>query len=150
MKYSILYLSSIVIINYLFTIVPSISVWQPVSLLVGAVFILRDFAQREIGHRVIIIMLIGGVLSYYLASPFVAVASVAAFMLSELVDWAVYSLSGRPLKDRVLLSSIISTPIDSAVFLLMIGFFEWATFFVMVASKMLSATFVWWRLKNET
>ena len=141
------YLFSIVAVNYLFTVVPSIGVFQPVSIIVGVIFILRDFAQREIGHWVLPVMLVGGVISWFMAAPFVAVASVTAFLLSEGIDWAVYTISGRPLKDRILLSSAISTPVDSAVFLLMIGFFGWVTFGVMVASKMLSALLVWVKMK---
>lgn len=144
---AILYLVSIVLVNYLFTVVPSISAWQPVSLLVGIIFILRDLAQREIGHWVIPVMLVGGVISYFMASPFVAVASVTAFLVSELIDWAIYTVSNKPLKDRILLSSTVSTPIDSAVFLLMIGFFGWVTFAVMVVSKMVSALVVWRLMK---
>jgi len=146
--FSVIYLVSIVVVNYLFTIVPSIGVFQPVSILVGLIFIFRDFAQREIGHWVIPVMLAGGVISYFMADPFVAVASVAAFLISEGIDWTVYTISGRPMRDRILLSSTVSTPIDSAVFLLMIGFFSWVTFAVMVVSKMVSALVVWWSMKR--
>ena len=141
--WSVIYLISIVAVNYLFTVIPSIGVWQPVSAVVGLIFVFRDLAQRQIGHMVLPVMLLGGALSYWLADPFVAVASVTAFLLSELVDWAVYTVSGRPLRDRILMSSALSTPVDSAVFLLMIGFFGWTTFAVMCISKMVGAMVVW-------
>ena len=57
------------------------------------IFILRDFAQREIGHKVLGAMAVGAVLSYFMADPFVAFASVVAFMISELVDWVVYTFT---------------------------------------------------------
>jgi len=141
--WAVVYLVSIVAVNFLFTVVPSIGVFQPVSIIVGLIFIFRDFAQREIGHWVIPVMLLGGGISWFMADPFIAMASVTAFMISELIDWLIFTVSKRKLKDRVLLSSAVSTPIDSAVFLLMIGFFGWITFVVMVASKMLFAVVIW-------
>ncbi len=147
MSYSILYMVSIVLVNYLFTIVPSIGIFQPVSILVGLIFVLRDFAQREIGHKVIFLMLLGGAISYFMADPFVAIASVTAFLISEGIDWLIYTTTKRPLKDRVLISSGVSTPIDSAVFLGMIGFLNWPTCLGMVGSKRVSALLVWWKWK---
>ena len=141
--WAVVYLVSIVAVNFLFTVVPSIGVFQPVSIIVGLIFIFRDFAQREIGHWVIPVMLLGGGISWFMADPFIAMASVTAFMISELIDWLIFTVSKRKLKGRVLLSSAVSTPIDSAVFLLMIGFFGWITFVVMVASKMLFAVVIW-------
>jgi uncharacterized PurR-regulated membrane protein YhhQ (DUF165 family) len=84
-----------------------------------------------------------------MADPFVAVASVVAFAISELVDWSVYTFTKRPLKDRILLSSALGTPVDSAVFLLILGFFSPLGFLLMTVAKMLSALIVWWRIKNE-
>jgi queuosine precursor transporter len=52
MPYTLLYLASIVLINIGFICVPLIHGWPPMSLAVGLVFVLRDFAQREIGHKV--------------------------------------------------------------------------------------------------
>jgi hypothetical protein len=48
--------------------------------LVGFVFVLRDFAQREVGHNIWWAMLAGCALSYCMASPFVAIASASAFL----------------------------------------------------------------------
>ena len=90
---------------------------------------------------------IGAALSYLMADPYVALASLVAFLISELVDWYVYTFTGRPLGQRILLSSAISTPIDSAVFLEMIGHFSWFGFALMTAAKMLAAGAIWWRLR---
>jgi uncharacterized PurR-regulated membrane protein YhhQ (DUF165 family) len=147
--FSFLYLLSIVLINVGFAYVPLIHGWPPVSLAVGLVFVLRDFAQREIGHKVILLMLLGAVLSYFMASPAVAVASCAAYLLGELVDWAVYTFSGRPLSQRVLLSSLLGTPIDSAVFLALIGFFSWGGVALMTLSKMLGAALAYAYLNRQ-
>lgn len=143
LKYTLAYVASILAVNIGFMVVPMVPIgsemWAPMSLLVGAIFVLRDFAQREVGHGVLIAMLIGAVLSYWLASPFVAVASVVAFMISETADWIVYSVTKRPLRQRIVLSSLIGTPLDSAVFLLMIGAFSWLGCALMIASKMIAA-----------
>lgn len=146
--YSTLYLVSIVLINIGFIYVPLVHGWPPMSLAVGLVFVLRDFAQREIGHKVLLVMLLGAVLSYLMASPMVAVASCTAYLVSELIDWAVYTFSKRPLRQRVLLSSAISTPVDSAVFLGLIGFFSISGVLLMTASKMLAALVVYFWLRQ--
>jgi queuosine precursor transporter len=143
-----LYIGAIVAVNWAFTRVEPIplpigGVWQPVALMVGFVFVLRDFAQREIGHWVLAAMAVGVVLSYFMAEPFIAVASATAFLLSEVADWAVYSFTGKPLSQRVLWSSVISTPIDSAVFLGMIGVLSLGTFLAMTISKLIGALIVW-------
>ncbi len=93
-KFTALYVALIVAVNYAFIVVPLVklpdgTMWPPVALLVGFVFVARDFAQREIGHKVLLAMLVGVAISYFMANPFVATASAAAFLISELVDWAV-------------------------------------------------------------
>ena len=146
--YAMLYLVSIGLINIGFVHMPLIHGWPPMSLAVGLVFVLRDFAQREIGHKVLLVMLAGAVISFFMASPAVAVASCAAYLVSELVDWAVYTFSKRPLAQRVLLSSALGTPVDSAVFLSLIGFFSINGVLLMTASKMLAAVAVFFWLRK--
>ncbi len=153
-RYTIVYIVLIVAVNYGFSVMPLVALpggeqWPPISLLVGFIFVARDFAQREIGHRVILAMLVAGGLSYIMADPFVAAASVAAFLISEFADWAVYSFTGRPFAQRVLLSSAVSTPLDSAVFLGMIGHFSVVGVAAMTASKMLGALVVWWMIRRQ-
>ena len=119
----------------------------PMTFLVGAVFILRDYAQKDLGHYVWVPMAVGILLSYLMADPFIAMASALAFIVSEATDWAVYTKTKRPMKDRILLSSAISVPVDSLVFLVVAGFFGWTAFFVMVVSKMIASVIVWLSLK---
>ena len=150
-KYTFGYILSILLVNIGFVYIQPIpllgEMFPPMSIIVGFIFILRDFAQREVGHKVLAAMAVGAVLSYFMADPFVAFASVVAFMISELVDWVVYTFTKRPLKDRILLSSGLSTPIDSAVFLLMLGFFSPLGFILMTIAKMVAALIIWWRLR---
>ena len=147
MKYALLYILSVVAVNCAFDLVPPLAlpggdVWPPASLVVGFVFVIRDYAQREIGHYILPAMLAGGALSWMLASPGVAQDSVCAFLTSEMMDWAVYTFTGRPFSQRVLLSSAISTPVDSVVFLAMVGLFSWSSVLLMTLSKMVGALIV--------
>ena len=152
-KFTIAYIFSIVLINIGFIYVPLIpffdTMYPPMTLLVGLVFILRDYAQREVGHKVIIAMLVGALLSYFMADPFIAVASLVAFMVSETVDWGVYTITDKPLHQRILLSSFISTPIDSALFLYMLGQFSLLATVTMFVSKMLAAFIIWHFLRKD-
>ena len=152
-KFTIAYIVSIVAINIGFVYIPPVpllgEMFPPMSLIVGLIFIARDFAQREIGHKVLGAMAVGAILSYLMADPFVAIASVIAFAISEMVDWGVYTYTKRPLRDRILLSSALGTPVDSAVFLLILGFFSPLGFLLMTLAKMLTAVILWWRLKDQ-
>ncbi len=151
-KYTAFYIAAVVLVNIGFVYVPLISLFgemfPPMSVVVGAVFILRDYAQKEIGHKILGAMLVGAALSYFMADPYIAVASLFAFMISELVDWAVYTFTKKPLAQRILISSAISTPIDSVVFLQMIGSFALTGFVMMTVAKMLAAVLIWWKLKT--
>ena len=154
LKFTVLYIALIVAVNYAFTQVspitlPDGTVWPPVSLIVGFVFVVRDFAQREIGHRVLLAMLAGAVLSYFMADPFVAVASAAAFAVSELADWTVYSFTKRSLSQRILYSSALGAPIDSVVFLYGIGLLSATGVAAMTLSKMAGALLVWWIVRRR-
>lgn len=153
-KSTLLYVALIVAVNYGFTVVPLVklpdgTMWPPMSLAVGFIFVVRDFAQREVGHKVLAAMLAGAALSYVMASPYVAIASAAAFLVSELVDWLVYSLTKRPLSQRILYSSLLATPIDSAVFLYGIGHLSTVGVLTMTASKLIGALIVWWLIRRR-
>lgn len=147
MKYAILYVLTVVVVNCAFEVIPLLALpggelWSPMSLVVGFIFVIRDYAQREIGHYVLPAMLLGGVFSWLLASPEIALASMCAFFTGEMLDWAVYSFTGRPFSQRILLSSLLGTPVDSAVFLAMVGIFSWQSALLMTLSKMLGAVVV--------
>lgn len=148
MKYTAAYLISIVVVNLAFSYLPMIQLPLDQAIpigtfLVGFIFVIRDYAQREIGSGIYLAMLAGVILSYAMADPFVAVASAVAFGLSELIDALVFTYTKKPMRDRVLLSSVASTPVDSAVFLVMLGFFNWLGFAIMVIVKMIGAIIVW-------
>jgi uncharacterized PurR-regulated membrane protein YhhQ (DUF165 family) len=88
-------------------------------LLVGLALVLRDLVQRRLGKRwALIAIFAGAAISWWLAPATLVVASTAAFLLSELADFAVYTpLQERRLVLAVLLSSVVGLIIDSVVFL---------------------------------
>lgn len=141
------YIASVVIVNFAFSYLPIINVAGAMvpstAFLVGIVFVFRDFAQRQIGHHVLVAMLAACVISYFLADPAVAIASLVAFAVSETADWAVYSFTKRPFHQRILLSSFISTPIDTAVFLGLIGFFSVQAVLLVSLAKLVAAVVVY-------
>jgi queuosine precursor transporter len=157
-KFTILYIITMVLVNVGFEYVPMIPLFNTgemyplMTVFVGLIFILRDYSQREIGHKVLGAMAIGAVLSYFMASPFVAIASVAAFTISEVVDWAYYTWSKKSLRQRILISSALSTPVDSAVFLIILNQFSLLATIAMVFSKMFAAVAIWYYLgkKDDT
>ena len=141
------YIGLVVLVNIGFSYVPMVDLgfglFSPMAILVGFIFVIRDFAQRDSGHYVLVAMALATLLSFIMADPFVAVASALAFGASELTDWGIYTATKKPFHQRVLVSSLISTPIDTAVFLLMISGFTGGTFGLMIASKMLAALLIW-------
>jgi uncharacterized PurR-regulated membrane protein YhhQ (DUF165 family) len=46
-------------------------------------------------------MLAALVLSYVTSDPSIALASATAFAVSECIDWLVFSITKRPLRDRL-------------------------------------------------
>lgn len=150
----LLYVGAVVAVNIGFSYIPPIptplGVFAPMALLVGFIFIIRDFAQRAAGHSVIVAMIAATAISYLLADPHVALASASAFAVSELVDWAVYTFTQKPFHKRVIYSSLISAPVDTAVFLFGIGFMSLGTFILMVLSKLVAVGVIWMMRPQET
>lgn len=88
-------------------------------LMVGAALVLRDIVHEKLGSGgALAAIALGGALSWFFAAPALVVASVLAFTLSELADFAVYTpLRKRQLGLAVLASGAVGAVIDSAVFL---------------------------------
>ncbi|MDN7139528.1 VUT family protein [Pseudomonas sp. JQ170] len=151
MPFLIAYISSVVLINYAFSSAPHLDViWSAWG---GLVFILRDMVQTRFGHGALVAMLVALVLSYITSEPAIALASATAFAVSELIDWLVFSITKRPLHDRLWLSSALSIPIDTFIFFGMIGALTPAVVGTAMASKFAGVTAVWlimaWRLRKR-
>lgn|SRR3990167_9457190 len=150
------YLLFIVLLNTIFSYVPDFTILgEPISIadfVVGLIYVMRDFAQRETKHWVILAMLGGCFISWILAEKQAALASVAAFAVGELLDWSIFTFTKKPLSQRLLWSSIISSPIDSAVNLYFLAQFNYVGLILMTATKILGAILLWayWRLRTHT
>jgi uncharacterized PurR-regulated membrane protein YhhQ (DUF165 family) len=121
--------------------------FQPLAIVTGLVLVVRDFAQRELRHWIWGAMLVGLALSTLTSWITIVVASGLAFLVSETVDWAVYTFSNRPLSQRIMISSLASAPLDQVIFiglasLVVPGIFAWGTVLTGIASKLLGAWIV--------
>ena len=88
-------------------------------LMIGLALVLRDIVQRRLGRSWSLAAIVAGALaSALVAPPALVLASVAAFFLSELADFAVYTpLQERRLVLAVVASSLVGLTVDSLVFL---------------------------------
>lgn len=92
-------------------------IFNPLTIATGMVFVVRDFVQREMGHRVLILMALAIGWSFYYSFPAIALASGIAFAISETSDWLIFTFTKYRLSTRILLSSALAAPIDTTVFL---------------------------------
>lgn len=88
-------------------------------LTIGLALVLRDLVQRRMGKLWALGAIVAGaLLSGLVAPPALVLASTAAFALSELADFAVYTpLQARGLVRAVLISSLAGLVVDSILFL---------------------------------
>ncbi|WP_433078951.1 VUT family protein [Dactylosporangium sp. CA-052675] len=97
----------------------------------GLVLLVRDWLQ-EVGGRwwVVAAIAAGALISVWMSSPALALASGVAFAVSELADFAVYTpLRRRTLAGSMALSNTVGAVVDSLLFLSLAGFppTQWAT-----------------------
>jgi uncharacterized PurR-regulated membrane protein YhhQ (DUF165 family) len=151
-RWTALYVGLMPFINWSFAAVPTTPIpdwlgggqFQPLAIVTGLVLVVRDFAQRELGHWIFAAMIVGLALSSLTSWITVVVASGLAFLISETVDWAVYTFTKRPLSQRIMMSSAISAPLDQIVFiglasLVVPGIFALGTVITGILSKLLGA-----------
>ncbi len=118
------YIASIVLANWLLQtigIVPLFGLAVPAgTFAAGLAFTFRDLTQETLGRRWTVLAIALGALLSALVSPAFALASGAAFLWSELADFAVYT----PLRERhwlgaVTLSNTVGLLVDSVLFLVL-------------------------------
>lgn len=147
--WALVYVALIPFVNWSFGWAPQ---WQlpfapefgfnPVTIVTGLVLVVRDFAQREMQHKVLIAMAFGVGWSFYYASPEIALASACAFAIAELLDWALFTFTRYRLSTRVLLSSLLAAPLDTTVFLFGAGFLTFPNWLMSVIGKLSGAVVV--------
>jgi hypothetical protein len=122
-----LYIGSIVLANWLITVVGLVAIGPLLvpagSFAAGLTFGLRDLLQRDKGRRWAIIAILVGAAVSVLLSPQLALASGAAFLLSELLDQVIYTrLLARDWTLAVVASNIAGSIVDTILFLFLAGF----------------------------
>lgn len=97
--------------------------------LAGFAFVGRNMVQETLGRKIVLAAIFaGGILSWFLASHALAIASATAFLISETTDYAVYT----PIRARAKASrgwalaavggNIAGALVDTFVFLTLAGF----------------------------
>jgi uncharacterized PurR-regulated membrane protein YhhQ (DUF165 family) len=122
--------------------------------LAGLALVLRDLVQRRLGRAVALLSIVAGAaLSGAIAPPALIMASAAAFFLSELADFLVYTpLQARGLVLAVFASSVVGLVVDSVLFLyLAFGSLEFLTGQILGKTWMvlLALPIVHWIRKRE-
>ena len=141
-----LYILGIVLINWAFIHIPMIRLpwgdfWSVGTLGIGFIYLVRDVCQRQYGHKVLALMVVGIIVTY-LMSPKLALASGLAFGLGEGLEWVIFTTTKKTFRQRVLWSAIPSVVVDTAVFLVVAGFFTWANFGFETITKMLALAWI--------
>ncbi|KIH85143.1 VUT family protein [Pseudomonas batumici] len=150
MLFLIAYIASVVLINFAFSAAPHLDIiWSAWG---GLVFILRDMVQTRFGHGALVAMVAALLLSYFTSEPAIALASATAFAISECIDWLVFSITRRPLHDRLWISSALSIPLDTFIFFGLIGALTPGVILTALGSKFAGVTCVWlamaWRSRK--
>ena len=78
-----------------------------------------------------------------MVDPAIAVASLIAFILSEMADWGMYSF-WKSQQQRILFSSLIAVPLDTFAFQYLAGYLSPAAFTMEVLSKAVGVLIVWY------
>ncbi len=156
MIWFVLYLLSIVVANWVlqaFGIVPvGFGFEGPAAVyIVGLTFTFRDLLHESLGKKFVLIGIVGGAALSYIVSPQFALASGAAFLLSESLDFAIYTpLRKRNFLGAVAASNLVGLTLDSLVFLwLAFGSLQYLPGQIIGKAWMtLLAVLVLWGVKN--
>jgi len=129
MPYVLFYLGSILLANWLvhtFGILHFEYIAFPAgAIAIGLTFSARDFVQREYGKWKCWIWMVVACILTGMINPKLAAASMGAFLCAETIDWCLFTFSKYSFKKRLILSNLISTPIDSAVFVTIAFGYNW-------------------------
>lgn len=121
-------------------------------LMIGVALALRDAVQEALGRAWVLALVIAGAgLSLLFSPPALAIASATAFLLSELLDFAIYDrLRRHALAWAVLLSGMAGAVLDSLLFsALAFGTVAWAPGLIL-AKLYASAGYALWLWVRRT
>ncbi len=148
---TLLYVLSIIAVNAAFVVFPPVrppwgGVFSFATLLVGATFILRDYAQQEIGGKVWLASLAGALITAAF-NPRLALVSGGAFFAAELLDQLVFTKVRGSFRARVLWSQLAGVALDTGAFLVGIAFalgipWSWASYLTMSAGKLAALSYL--------
>jgi queuosine precursor transporter len=147
------YLGSIILGNILvhrFGLITVFGLTFPAgAIAIGLTFSARDFVQEAYGKFGCLIWMFAASLITFAFNRQLAVASVCAFCIAELSDWLIYTRAGGSFEKRLVLSNLISTPLDSLVFVLLAFGPVWPAIWGQTLIKMVSSMLVLPLLRNR-
>jgi len=140
------YLGSIILANILvhtFGIVTVMGLTFPAgAVAIGLTFSARDYVQRKHGKWGCWVWMIVAMVITFFFNKNIALASMSAFMISEFIDWLIFTLSNRPFNQRIILSNLFGTPIDSVVFVALAFGWNWQAIWGQTVVKFVSSLLV--------
>lgn len=149
---AIFYLSSIVLANILVNALGIVTVlgltFPAGAVAIGLTFSTRDLVQERYGKFGCWAWMLVAVVITFAFNRQLAIASVCAFVVAELADWAIYTYSRGNIEKRLILSNLVSTPLDSLVFVLLAFGPVWPAIWGQTIVKMISSLLVLPLLKN--
>ena len=123
-------------------------------IMVGLALVLRDLVQRRLGKLWALgAIVVGALLSALIAPQALVLASGAAFLVSELADFAVYTpLQKKRLVLAVLMSGVVGLVVDSVLFLqLAFGSLDYLSGQIIGKTWMivLALPIIWWIRRRD-
>jgi len=140
------YLGSILLANWLviqFGIIKlGFLIFPAGAVAIGLTFSARDFVQRKYGKWGAWIWMLVATVITVIFNRKIALASGTAFLVAEAVDWLIYTISKRSFSQRIVLSNLLGTPLDSLIFVTLAFGFVWPAIWGQTIIKFISSILV--------
>jgi len=139
----IFYLGSILLANILVHTFGLIQLWGVTfpagAVVIGLTFTARDFVQKRWGKLGCWGWMFAASIITLLFNWKLAFASITAFLIAESIDWLIYTYVPLSFRGRIIASNLISTPLDSIVFVLLAFGPIWPAIWGQTIVKLLSS-----------
>lgn len=143
---AVFYLGSIILANVLvhaYGLVTVFGLTFPAgAAAVGLTFSARDFVQDRYGKFGCWAWMLVASLITFAFNRQLALASVSAFFIAECSDWIIYTTARGSFEKRLMISNLISTPLDSIVFVLLAFGPIWPAIWGQTLVKLISSALV--------